>query len=462
MQSISNLNKIEKINYCYLFIIGLLAISISTVALLGIKGLILAILAVSVLIITPFLYNKPKIFLFFSLFVYPLTRFFQMEDKFVITGVLYTLSVPCAFWLINKYFRQVSTKSFYLWAIAMYIAVVLLNFFRPDIIDLVKEFGRSFFAIFTVLSVYDYVKSKPENLQKLSKYLSYILNIIALIAITQYFTGIGGMMNQGFYRVRGTFFNFNDYGFVLSLFICFALYILLNSQNFKQRFYWAATIGLNIAALIGTFSKTAIINTALIFFVMSIFLPWKRRLQLFGSFLTIGTVLFIFLSKTGALNTLFMRFGNTSSLQWRFEMWRILYDSILQGNIWIGQGANASRNFLQFVVNAGESFAPHNVYLETTYNFGLLGLIPFILIFILILFQGISIFFSQETINNQSKMIGISIITITLITMVQNFVSNAFYDRSGNIFFWVILTLLICWNDYHKSKNAHVIARSET
>ncbi|MCK7516050.1 MAG: hypothetical protein MZV70_76815 [Desulfobacterales bacterium] len=104
---------------------------------------------------------------------------------------------------------------------------------------------------------------------------------------------------------------------------------------------------------------------------------------------------------------------------------------IIQGNVLIGQGVNASKQFLEVLVPLGESFAPHNVYLEAAYNFGIIGLIAFLGIFLLILFKGISIFFDFSLPNNQNRLIGATLIIIALITIIQNFVSNAFYDRAG-------------------------------
>lgn len=452
MESVSSLSKIENARINYIFIAGLLLLAGLATAIFGVKGLLFSALAVMGLIVTPFLYDKPKIFLFFALFIYPFTRILPLDDKFIITGSLYIVSFPCTFWVLNKYFGDVSRKCHYLWMMAVYLIIILFNCLRPEtgIIDLAKEFGRTFFAIFSILAVYNYIESRPDSLQRLSKYLSYLFNAIAVIAIMQYVTKVGGLMNEGFYRIRGTFFNFNEYAYAITLFICFALYILLTTE--KQRLYWIASIGLNLIALMGTFSKTSIINTALIFLIMSMFLPWKRKVQLLTSSVVMGSLLMAFLFTTGTFGALVTRFSNSKSLGWRFQMWERLYNMILQGNIWIGQGVNASKNFLAVLMPRGESFAPHNVYLETTYNFGIIGLIPFVLIFIFILFKGLSVFFDKEITNHNSKIIGVSIIVITVITMIQNFVSNAFYDRAANVIFWVIITLFLCWYKHYKQE----------
>ena len=34
--------------------------------------------------------------------------------------------------------------------------------------------------------------------------------------------------------------------------------------------------------------------------------------------------------------------------------------------------------------------------------------------------------------------------------MIQNFLSNAFYDRAVNVILWVLLTVLICWYNHYK------------
>ncbi|MCK7516051.1 MAG: hypothetical protein MZV70_76820 [Desulfobacterales bacterium] len=56
-------------------------------------------------------------------------------------------------------------------------------------------------------------------------------------------------------------------------------YMFLLNAN-KNKAYWIATIGLNLIALSGTFSKTSIANTAFVFIAMSLFLPLKRKVQL--------------------------------------------------------------------------------------------------------------------------------------------------------------------------------------
>jgi|GEM_PF-2808792 len=480
--SASEVGRIEKTHIGYFFIILLAILSLGAVLFIKSIGIVIACMMVLGVIAIPFYYNKPHIFLLFSVLLYPFTRYLPLEDKFVVTGSLYLLSIPCAVWVFCKYFRKVSNTSAYLWAMVMYMIVISLNILRPqtDFIEILKEFGRMYYAIFIILSIYNYVEKIPDragmnqkiaqdvvktissgsnaviaysnkNLKKLCKYISYMMNIIAFIAIGQYVTRTGGLNQDGIYRAVGTFTGFNDYAFVLSFFICFSLYFLLTAETTRARFYWTTTIALNIVALFGTVSKTALLNTALIFVIMSMFLSWKRKFQLFACAIVIGSSLLEYLIITGTFNFLIVRFTDMTSFMWRLEIWRTLYNMILQGNIWLGQGPNASRNFLQLLVVPGESYAPHNVYLETIYNFGIIGLIPFILMFIFALFQGISIYLDKGIVNNENKIIGISVIIVTLIAIIQNFVSNAYYDRAGNILFWVILTLLVCWNDYYKS-----------
>jgi len=460
MQNISapEVGQVEKSEVANILITILFLVCITAIALFKSIGIIFACLILLGVIVVPLYYNKPHIFLLFSVLIYPFTRILPLGDKFIITGALYTLSMPCAIWVFFTYFKRISKSSVYLWAMLMYIVVILFNIFRPqtELIGLAKEFGRTFYAIFIILSVYNYVEQSPLNLKKLCNRISYVMNIIALVGIGQYITRIGGMNQDGIYRVIGTFTGFNDYAFVLSFFICFSLYFLLNAGTTKARVYWTATLALNLIALTGTVSKTSMINTALIFVIMSMFLSWKRKLQLLAIGLVIGSVLLDFLIVTGAYSSLITRFGDTTSLTWRMEIWRTLYNMILQGNVWLGEGVNASRNFLQLLVVPGESYAPHNVYLETAYNFGLLGLIPFVLMFVFALFQGAYIFLDRGIENNQNRIIGISVIIIAIIAMIQNYVSNAYYDRAGNLLYWVIMTLMICWYNYYKARSKKV------
>ncbi|MEI7473350.1 MAG: O-antigen ligase family protein [bacterium] len=437
-----------KARFRYLLIAGYALLSLLAIGLLGVKGLILSIGGLLGIIVTPFIYNKPTFILFSALFLYPLTRLLSTDDKVLVTGGLYLLALPSTIWLIGKYFKKVAEFSPYLWTLAAYSILILLNIFRPDqiIMDVIKEFGRSYFAIFTILSIYNYAQINSANLDKISKYLSYIFNFIALTGVLQLITKKGGIVMEGVYRIRGTFFNFNDYGFAVSLFIAFALFMYLFKVKAQEKTYWIFTIGFNMVALLATFSKTSYINAGLAFLFMSLFLSWKTRLQILAGLSVLGTAIMGFLIATGSLSLIVQRFSDNSSLNWRFNIWRNLYNMILHGNIFLGQGVESARNYLKVVMPLGESYAPHNVYLETWYNLGLIGLFLLILTLLLIVIKGILILFEKNNENSPHiRIIATATCLIAVITLVQNSASNAFYDRSGNIFFWAIIAILGCW-----------------
>lgn len=437
----------EKTRLRYFLVAGYAILSFLALALLGVKGLIVSIAGLTGLIVTPFIYDKPNWILFAALFLYPLTRLLSVDDKIIITGGLYLVAFPSTIWLLSKYLKNVAKISPQVWALIAYSIIVLLNVFRPDqaLMDVVKEFGRSYFALFIIFSIYHYVKSNAENLDKISKYLSYLFNFIALTGIWQFITKQGGFTIEGVYRIRGTFFNFNDYGYALSIFIAFALFMYLFTVKPKEKTYWIFTVGLNLIVLMATFSKTSYLNVGLAFLFMSLFLNWRTRLQIFAGSLILGVILMAFLTFSGAMENILLRFSDNSSLNWRFEMWRNLYNLIQQGNIYIGNGAEAARNYLMLIMPAENSYAPHNVYLETWYNFGLVGLVVFAFTLLLTAFKGLWILLSKHASAIQNRLIGTAICLVVAITLIQSSVGNAFYDRSCNIFFWAIITILVCW-----------------
>ena len=103
MQYSSHQSQEEKIKTGYFLTAALIFLSFISVFILGIKGLLLAVAGLSGLIIMPFIYNKPNFFLLFALLIYPFFGIFPLDDKFVITGLLYLMSLPCALTLIWKY-----------------------------------------------------------------------------------------------------------------------------------------------------------------------------------------------------------------------------------------------------------------------------------------------------------------------------------------------------------------------
>jgi len=454
-----SLDQSKWLNTSYFVVTSIIIASAMMIAMFGFTGLLICALGALGLILIPYIYNKPYLFLIFTLFIYPFTRIFSLQDKFVITGALYTLSIPCALWVAKKHFFKVSKNSYYIWGLVLYTIIMALNFLRPGsgIIEVAKDFGRTFYAIFMILSIYDFIGNNKNNLIKISYWMGIMLNAVAFVAFIQYITRKGGFVVEGIFRSRGIFFNFNEYGYIISIFIAFALYFLLTAKSKRARIFWSTSICLNLIALVTTMSKTSMLNTALVFLVLSIFLPWKRRLQLFATASVIGGVITAYLVTSGTLEVIIQRFTNTRSLDWRYQMWRTLESMIVQGNYLIGEGANASRKFLSLVVPMGESYAPHNIYLETTYNYGLVATIPFVLIFLLLIYQGFRILLDSTITSNHNKIIGASIIVVTLITMIQNFVSNAFYDRAVNVIFWVIISIFICWYNIYKTEAMTVI-----
>jgi O-antigen ligase len=418
---------------------------VSPVFILGLKGLFAGIALLILALYAPLSYRKTGFMLFISIFLYPLSRILSGEGKMGITVALYTICLPCLTWIILKNFNKFKEIPFFLYPMIFYMGIVVLNLLRPhaEVTDFVREFGRDFFALFIVLGAFEFVKQDARNLKKFIFWVNGIMNVLALISVGQYVTKIGGIVIEGYYRVRGTFTNSNDYAFILAVFLCFAFAMFLISEIPRQKFYWIATIGLNSLVLVATFSKTSIVNTVFAMAIIAWFLPLKTKIRLFAALIFSGVALAIFMIYTGSLNLIIQRFQDNSSLDWRFEIWQHLKAMIFQGNILFGQGIEASRTFLERIMPIDSSNAPHNIYLETWYNFGLVGLVSFIMTFVFLALRGMTMIFSgKEPVKN--KIIGTAILGITFIALVQNSFSNAYYDRAGNIIFWAIVAAMIC------------------
>lgn len=424
-------------NSVYFFAMLVPILAVLSIKFMGGWGLIASILAVIGVILCMYVYDKPFIFLFISLFIFPLTRTLPESTKTLTTMMLYLSSVPCFLYLFEKYRKDIVSKiGIFMPFIAICGCIWLVLGLRGETTEAVKEFFRWYYALFTVLAVIDCSKNIMPA-EKLMKYFSYIMNFMAVIAFGQFVTKQGSWVVEGIYRVRGTFFNFNEYAYVISIFIPIAAFMFFKD---KAKLYWIFTMIINVFALLLTFSKTSIILTVVIMLVMSLFLPLRRQVQIWVliGFSVIATALF--LTFTGTIGILEERFVSSRSMEWRLEMWQNMNRLIEQGNLIIGNGANAARNYLQYIVGYGESFAPHNVYLETLYNYGLLGLISFILIFIAAFFKGVKKF-------KENRLAASVILALVCVTLVQNYVSNAFYDRAVSIIFWAMFSAALCFKN---------------
>lgn len=126
--------------------------------------------------------------------------------------------------------------------------------------------------------------------------------------------------------------------------------------------------------------------------------------------------------------------------------WPFVIDRIAE-RPFVGYGRMAMQRTgvaLYLQTEYGESFPhPHNMYLEWAFDNGIIGLIP------VLLFYGIVVFYALRMIRGSPRDSAIAGITLALVgaLFVAGIGSQTFYPREGAVCLWIAMMLTIRW--YH-------------
>jgi hypothetical protein len=122
----------------------------------------------------------------------------------------------------------------------------------------------------------------------------------------------------------------------------------------------------------------------------------------------------------------------------------------------LGNGLNASDALLTNLrVGNGANViatAPHNLFLGTLYDHGVIGLILLLSVFIVLalsLFTGI-----RKTTGNR-RMLFVTALAVLASILVQAFESNEIWNQSVGMYFWIEMSLpfAVCWSIERKQSS---------
>ena len=206
--------------------------------------------------------------------------------------------------------------------------------------------------------------------------------IIAVYGIYGYFTkqnGIPDTQIPSLFRISSVFSQTpTALAYFLTVVIPLSFYRITTLRGFKRIFGWVVTV-LLLGALVLTFSRGAFIAFAVSLLILVIFLPSRKmRVGMISGILVFG-VLVAGVVVVGNI-PVFSRFFNTdiSTLNGRTYLWNAIIDHFDPTRL-LGNGLNASDALLT-ALNIGSgggviATAPHNLFLGTLYDHGVVGLI---------------------------------------------------------------------------------------
>ncbi len=290
--------------------------------------------------------------------------------------------------------------------------------------------------------------------RRLLKLIDAILLVSAFIAvygIYGYFTkqnGVADTQNPLLFRTSSVFSNTpTALAFFLSAIIPLTIYRTFLLRGFKR----AGGLLLMLVFLVAlalTFTRTAYISVPLSVIVMMLFLPSRgMKITLISTLL--GLTLLLVLLGTVEHVPIFERFFNQdiSTLNGRTYLWQALIDHLnltqLQGN-----GLNASDLLLtnlQIGFKGVIGTAPHNLFLGTLYDHGLIGLILLMLVFITLF---VSLIKGIRKTTAHHRMLFATALAVYACLLLQSFDSNEIWNQSVGLYFWIIMTLPFasCWS----------------
>ena len=227
----------------------------------------------------------------------------------------------------------------------------------------------------------------------------------------------------------------------LSIVIPLAFYRAITMQGYKRVIGWGLVI-LFLLTLILTFTRGTYISVAVSILIMVLFVPSRKlKIGVLGGFVAVGGV--VALVTTIADIPIFSRFLNQdiSSLNGRTYLWSALLDHFDPTSI-LGNGLNASDALLANLrVGTGLGVigtAPHNLFLGTLYDHGIIGLVLLTLVF-LVLTIGLILGIRRST--GEQRLLFVIALAVSVSMLIQDFEASEIWNQSIGIYFWVVMSL---------------------
>jgi O-antigen ligase len=189
--------------------------------------------------------------------------------------------------------------------------------------------------------------------------------------------------SQSLRIMRGLLDSPHTFGLVFSLAIPIQFYLLIKAHTLDTKILTALMLAVTLGGLFFTYKRTAWIATVGSLLVIQFFFPRFRRLFLVLAALAAGIML-LYSNEINDSAVATERVGdNTDTLNGRTGLWEVAWKGWQQEPIW-GYGLG------QFV--ARSSVQVESTYLWLLVDSGLVGFMPFVLVFILLLKNSIRVY----------------------------------------------------------------------
>jgi putative peptidoglycan lipid II flippase len=286
-----------------------------------------------------------------------------------------------------------------------------------------------------------------------------ISTIIAVYGIYGYFTkqnGVPDTQISSLFRISSIFAQTpTAFATFLSIVIPLTFYRAITMQGIKRVLGWGLLM-LFLMALILTFTRGTYISVAVSILILVLFLPSRKlKVGMLAGIVALGVIV-AFVASIGNI-PIFSRFLNQdiSTLNGRTYLWNAILDHFDPTRL-LGNGLNASDVLLTNLhVGTGSGVigtAPHNLFLGTLYDHGIIGFILLTLVFLVLtvnLISGI-----RKTTGEQRILFAVAL-AVSVSMLIQDLEASEIWNQSVGIYFWIVMTLpfALCWSKTQKQQS---------
>ncbi len=276
--------------------------------------------------------------------------------------------------------------------------------------------------------------------------------VIALYGIYGYFTkqnGIPDTQIPSLFRISSIFSQTpTALAIFLTVVIPLSFYRATTLQGFKRVIGWVVII-LLLVTLVLTFSRGAFVSAAVSILVIILFLPSRKmKVGMISGVVVLASL--VALVVTIGNIPIFSRFFNQdiTTLNGRTYLWSAILDHFDPTRL-LGNGLNASDALLTNLrVGTGANViatAPHNLFLGTLYDHGIIGLILFLLVLIVLT---VSLMAGIRKTTGDQRMLFVTALAALASIVVQAIESNEIWNQAVGIYFWIVMSLpfALCWS----------------
>ena len=307
------------------------------------------------------------------------------------------------------------------------------------------------------------------NLLTTRKKLMGLIDAIMILSLFISFYGIYGFFTKqnglydtniaSLYRIGSVFGAPPTLAFFLSMVIPLALYRTITLKGKKRTFGIFYTL-VFFAALGLTFTRGALISVPLSVVVMMLFLPSRKLKISMLSGIAVLAVAVVLLALFTNL-PIFSRFlnGDITTLNGRTYLWLALLNHFDPTQL-LGQGLNASDVLLtNLQVGVGRGVigtAPHNIFIGTLYDHGIIGLT---LLALTLLAIPVTLLRRMRHATLEHRLILATALAAYVSIFIQSLEVTVVWNQQVGVYVWMILSLpfALYWNTANKStqeKNA--------